>query len=276
MRRLGAISAFALFLSVPLWAQRGGGHAGGFGGGFHGGGSFHAGGFAGSHAGGFSGRSTFGGVRGGFAGPRVGNRFGARSGFYFGSNRTFDAPFLLRNYRGGRFGGDRFHRFGRFNNGCWGGNCGWGWGWGYPWYGYDPYLSSWWWDDYNFDRDYYEDQAAAQQWNEENLAEQEMLRREQADGDQDAYAPPRGPNYQRQPAPQSQETPAPPLPDTVLVYRDQHKQDVENYAIVGQTLWAFGSKTQKSPLSDLDIQATERANDERGLAFHIPAANQGQ
>ena len=138
-------------------------------------------------------------------------------------------------------------------------------------------MSSWWWEDYNFDRDYYQDQAIAQQWNEENLAEQEMMRREEEEGDQDAYAPPQRPHYrQRQPTPQSRETSPSTLPDTVLVYRDQHKLEVENYAIVGQTLWAFSPKAQKIPLSELDLQATERANDERGVTFHVPGSTQGQ
>ena len=53
MRRLMAITAFALFLAVPVWAQRGGGGHGGFGGG-------HAGGFGG-HAGGFGGHAGFSG-----------------------------------------------------------------------------------------------------------------------------------------------------------------------------------------------------------------------
>jgi hypothetical protein len=34
--------------------------------------------------------------------------------------------------------------------------------------------------------------------------------------------------------------------------------------------------TQKIPLSDLDIPATTRINDERGVDFRVPGANEGQ
>jgi hypothetical protein len=89
-------------------------------------------------------------------------------------------------------------------------------------------------------------------------------------GDQDVYArtaspPPRG----------DERTEAAPL--TVLVFRDQHKQEVQNYAIVGQTLWAFAPQhTQKIPLADLDLSATTKANDERGVDFRLPGAHEGQ
>jgi hypothetical protein len=64
---------------------------------------------------------------------------------------------------------------------------------------------------------------------------------------------------------------------TVLVFRDQHNEEVTNYAIVGQTLWNFSAqRTKKIPLSDLDMAATEKANDDRGVTFNVPAANSGQ
>jgi hypothetical protein len=52
---------------------------------------------------------------------------------------------------------------------------------------------------------------------------------------------------------------------------------VQNYAIVGQTLWSFAPQhTQKIPLADLDLPATSKANDERGVDFHVPGTGQGQ
>jgi hypothetical protein len=67
------------------------------------------------------------------------------------------------------------------------------------------------------------------------------------------------------------------VPPTVLVFRDQRKLEIRNYAIVGQTLWNFGSpRTQKIPLSDLDLAATIKANDDRGLSFRVPASNEAQ
>ena len=68
-----------------------------------------------------------------------------------------------------------------------------------------------------------------------------------------------------------------PAPATVLVFRDQHKQEVQNYAIVGQTLWTFApQRTQKIPLTDLDLPATVKANDERGVEFRVPTGGEGQ
>jgi len=96
--------------------------------------------------------------------------------------------------------------------------------------------------------------------------------RARRDEDQDLYA-------QRDPAPQEREAPRAeaPTPATVLVFRDQHKQEVQNYAIVGQTLWAFATlRTQKIPLADLDIAATTKANDDRGVDFRVPGTSEGQ
>jgi hypothetical protein len=64
---------------------------------------------------------------------------------------------------------------------------------------------------------------------------------------------------------------------TVLVFRDQRKQEIRNYAIVGETLWCFTpQRTQKIPLSELDLDATVKENDDRGLTFRVPGRNEGQ
>jgi hypothetical protein len=58
---------------------------------------------------------------------------------------------------------------------------------------------------------------------------------------------------------------------TELVFRDKHTQEVQNYAIVGQTFWIFDSQqTKKVPLSELDVTATIKANDARGVDFQLP------
>ena len=63
-----------------------------------------------------------------------------------------------------------------------------------------------------------------------------------------------------------------PQPSTVLVFKDGHKSDVLNYAIVGDTLFDFSSsRTRKIQLADLDLPATLKANDDRGVDFQIPA-----
>jgi hypothetical protein len=64
---------------------------------------------------------------------------------------------------------------------------------------------------------------------------------------------------------------AQPVDPTVLVFRDGHQQEVSNYAIMGQTVYIFDSRTQKIALADLDVAATIKVNDDRGVEFHIPA-----
>ena len=58
---------------------------------------------------------------------------------------------------------------------------------------------------------------------------------------------------------------------TVLVFRDKHTEEVQNYAIIGQTLWILNEeKATKIPLADLDVPATVKVNDERGIDFKVP------
>jgi hypothetical protein len=62
-----------------------------------------------------------------------------------------------------------------------------------------------------------------------------------------------------------------PVEATVLVFRDGHEQEVNNYVIMGQTVYVFDSRTQKIALGDLDVPATIKANDDRGIAFQLPS-----
>jgi hypothetical protein len=58
---------------------------------------------------------------------------------------------------------------------------------------------------------------------------------------------------------------------TVLVFRDGHKSEVQDYAILGKTLWVFtGQTTKKVPLADLDLNGTIKLNDDRGVDFASP------
>jgi hypothetical protein len=77
----------------------------------------------------------------------------------------------------------------------------------------------------------------------------------------------------REPAPGDPEEPVDAQLATVLVFKDGHQSDVLNYAIVGDTLYAFGTgRTKKILLADLDLPATRKANDDRGVDFQIPAS----
>ena len=68
------------------------------------------------------------------------------------------------------------------------------------------------------------------------------------------------------------DTPAEP---TVLVFRDGHRQEIANYAIMGQTIYIFDAHKQKIGLDDLDIPSTIKANDDRGVDFRLPSPKQG-
>jgi len=58
---------------------------------------------------------------------------------------------------------------------------------------------------------------------------------------------------------------------TVLVFRDGKKEQIHNYAISGRTLWVFNERrARKILLSELDIPATRKVNDERGVEFAVP------
>lgn len=65
--------------------------------------------------------------------------------------------------------------------------------------------------------------------------------------------------------------PDPPLPPTVLVFKDGHKSEVENYAIQGNTLFDLtAGRRRRIAIADLDLEATRRQNDERGVTFQLP------
>ena len=251
MRRLILVAAF-VFASgvVPALAQRGG-H-----GGLPGRGGF------GGHV---SGAASHGGMRGGssFHSPRfrssgVPNRSFPNRGprnLSFGRRGFSHDPFLRnRGFQRIRF--DRFHdrddsrfRFG-FRN-CFGFNCGWGWGW-----------PGWWDSNSSYDQNQEDDLERANEMNLQSLEEQRQRRQEDPDS-----------NVRSDPQPQPREDAQtdPPAPSTVLVFHDQHRQEIQNYAIVGTMLWVFAPpRTQKISLADLDIPATTKANDDRGLDFGAP------
>ncbi len=78
-----------------------------------------------------------------------------------------------------------------------------------------------------------------------------------------------------QPEPAARNIPdAKPGEPTTLVFRDGHKQEVTNYAIMGQTVYVFDNKTKKIALADLDVPATVKANDDQGVEFQVPKTKQ--
>ncbi|MGE5207264.1 MAG: hypothetical protein ACM3PW_16760 [Chlamydiota bacterium] len=87
-------------------------------------------------------------------------------------------------------------------------------------------------------------------------------------------AEPASPPGDASPAPSQ---PAQPQEPSVLVFRDGHQLEVQNYAIVADTLYDFSpGHPRKVPLSQLDLRATVKANDDRGVDFTLPAALKGE
>ena len=70
-------------------------------------------------------------------------------------------------------------------------------------------------------------------------------------------------------APQAQAQSAPGTP-TVLIFRDGHREEIQNYAIIGTTLWVLDERNStKISVFDLDLDATQKENRSRGLRFPL-------
>jgi hypothetical protein len=231
MLRRTTIAAFVFFLAlVPAYAQRGGMRSSGGGRGVAVGRPSGGHGFGGVPSGGM----RFGGMHSG-----IGIRSFPRDGFGRARIRIRTRPF--------------HHCFGCFSSFAspW-------WGWGYP-FG--------WWDSsssYDYDQEREQESALASQMNSLNIQEQNLREREdwlQQREQQDTYA--RRPQAREDDHVSSA---------TVLVFRDQHQQEIRNYAIADGTLWVLSDHVvaKKVPLADLDLDATTKANDERGVEFQVP------
>ncbi len=68
------------------------------------------------------------------------------------------------------------------------------------------------------------------------------------------------------------------LPPAVLVFHDGHREEVSEYTIMGGTIyskadyWTTGSWTRNIQIADLDVPATLKLNQERGLRFMLPTS----
>jgi hypothetical protein len=244
MRRLVLTAALLSFALVPLTlrAQRGGG--------MHGGGSTgHAGfsGHSGMRAGGFSG-GVHAGPPGMMSGARGPQGFHSSSGMWHGTvHHTHSGPNLIIG----------FHSHFR-----------------YPYYAYAPfgYYSPFAWDWYNssYDRsndDNYVMQRQTQQQFDQLYQQIQDLRDER---DERQYSQAAAP--QPVPAPSVRaEAKNDPSMSVVLVFLDRHIQEVKNYAIANEKVVVFDDHhIKKIPLADIDLAATQKLNDERGVDFQVP------
>ena len=188
-----------------------------------------------------------GGMRGGFVGG--GGRV-AQGGFRFGGGFGFGGRVGRSVFFPGRFHHNRF--FFGFGNGF-----------------FYPYAYSYYYPYYPVTYPAYDESAGSYQQlaiiRELNRLSDEVERlREQQETlsslSRPAVPPPPG------------QSKTEPLRPTVLVFRDKHTQEVQNYAVVGGTLWIFNEQqAKKVPLSQLDLDATAKSNEERGLEFRVPA-----
>ena len=203
-----------------------------------------SGGFGG-HAG-IAARGAVGGMRG----PAMGFH---RPGFADGPHTGFRPGFGR-----GPFFGNRFH-----HHRPW-----WGWGgYGYPWWGG-------WYGDLDYDWGYPDNSYAAQSYPAysyppDSYAQNDVLA-EQVGRLSDEVARLREERQAQSSTPSTAPAAAQPEP-TELIFRDQHTEEVHNYAIVGPTLWILGEqRTRKIALAELDVPATVKANEDRGVEFQLP------
>jgi len=238
MRRWLFMAALSVaLLAVPLWGQRGG--RGGMAmGGVRGGYVVHGGGFMGPSHGGY--------WSGGFR-PVYGPGFPGHPGHY---------PYHPIHYPY--------------------------WGWRYPWWGFRGYYGYPWalgsyggvgfgWSDAYYPAQSYPAYAYAPPENSNaNIAYQQQG---EIDRLNDEVASLRAERVPSAPATQAPETQI--RAETVLVFRDHHSEQIQNYAIVGETLWVFTEqRARKIPISTLDVPATSKANDDRGIDFRLPSRRQ--
>jgi hypothetical protein len=89
-----------------------------------------------------------------------------------------------------------------------------------------------------------------------------------------SYVPPVSdvaPSRQSERADSSPEGPEAANDPTLLVFKDGRKLEVGNYAIVGATLFDLTpGHSRKVAVADLDLEATRKQNDDRGIVFQLP------
>lgn len=60
-------------------------------------------------------------------------------------------------------------------------------------------------------------------------------------------------------------------PETVLIFKDGHRLEITNYAIQGTTLFNLsGEGPRRIDTAELDVTATMKENDDRGIEFRLP------
>jgi hypothetical protein len=87
---------------------------------------------------------------------------------------------------------------------------------------------------------------------------------------QEDYAD-QGPVQTAAPLAREADEPVSDQPGTLLIFKDGHQLEVSNYAIVGSMLFDLSAgQRHKIPLSELNLTATMKENDDRGIDFQLP------
>jgi hypothetical protein len=137
-------------------------------------------------------------------------------------------------------------------------------------YGYPYYSYPWYYGDESYSADSYQgypsyDYSTAYADNSREQAEIDRLENEVDRLRQERDARESRASTASEPRPKTE------LPPTKIVFRDRHTEEIQNYAIVGQTFCILAEqRTRKIPLADLDIPATRKVNDDRGVDFQLP------
>ncbi|MGA7413647.1 MAG: hypothetical protein WBW33_24440, partial [Bryobacteraceae bacterium] len=98
-------------------------------------------------------------------------------------------------------------------------------------------------------------------YNELDVLHQQV---DQLHADQQIVASSQPPSAQNVPAAAPEKPPV----ALILAFRDGTRAEVQDYAVVGQFFWDLSDHgTRKIPISQLDLQASIKANDARGLEF---------
>lgn len=186
------------------------------------------------------------------------------------------APFA-RGFNGG-FGRLFSHnRFGR----------GFGWPYGYGYGGYGGYGWGWpLWDDWsdnsaynNSDNSGYNNSGYNNNDNDLQTAlvqQQQQIDQLENQLQEQRYQAPEQPGIPPRssvpPSRPSSAQPEPPAgPPTVLVFRDRHRVQADNYAIADNKVYILDPHDRQTvALSDLDIPATVKENEEHGVEFRLP------
>lgn len=254
---ISSAALFVLLVTVPVWAQRGGGGHGGMGGGHMGGGGHAGGGFAGgAHAG------------GGYAYHGGGGNAGYHGGNWGGSYRGGTG------WHGNGWNGRGWYGRGWYGRGWYGNSWGWYPGWDSGFYGDAGWDSSY---SYSPDMSTY---TAAPTYAPSYPSVVYMMPDGTLQNSPSSQTQQQIDQLQQQVSQlqsEQQKSSSPKVAevhyDTVLVYRDGHNETVGNYAIVGNTLWVFNeTRARKIPLSELDLRATKRDNQDHGNDFVVPGS----